>query len=211
MSEINSIVTIEWLSAAAESGEYGAKRVLKAGWRRVAGFARMFMAMLTGGSAADVSVRFNRLVADYGDMISGICFSFASDGDEFKDLRQDALLNLWRGLSQFREASGLSTWVYRVTMNTCVSSYRRRTRVGRKVSLSEVGELADAPDETRERVEYLHTLIGHLGAVDRSIVLMWLDERSYDEIAQVMGMNRNTVATRLRRIREKLTKVAENN
>lgn len=157
---------------------------------------------------AAVKARFEHVLAEHGDMISGICYSFASDAEEYADLRQDTLLNLWRGLRQFREDSRLSTWVYRVAMNTCVSGYRQRRRRGRKVPLSEIADPADTPDDTRERVEYLHTLIGHLGALDRSIILLWLDERSYDEIAEIMGMPRNTVATRLRRIREKLSKIS---
>ena len=70
--------------------------------------------------------------------------------------------------------------------------------------------LADEEPYDRERIETLHRLIGKLNNVDKAIILLWLDEASYDDIATVMGMPRNTIATRLHRIRDRLTRLAAN-
>lgn len=183
-------------------------------WKEVAARLWRWLAETFGGSSdaeraqGAMTVRFEALIGRFDEVISGICYSFAKDGDEFADLRQDVLLNLWRGLRGFRNDSDEKTWVYRVAMNTCVSSYRRRSRrPSSQVSLESVGELAEASDETRERVAYLHRLIARLGSVDKSIVLLWLEERSYEEIAEVVGLKRNTVASRLHRIREKISQL----
>ena len=60
----------------------------------------------------------------YDNLIAGICLSFARSKEDFEDLRQDAYLNIWRGLGRFRAERAISTWIYRVTFNTCVSSQR---------------------------------------------------------------------------------------
>ncbi len=152
----------------------------------------------------DAEGEMRRLMERYGDTINGICYSFAGREREFADLRQDALVNLWRGLRSFRGESDLRTWVYRVTLNSCVSVCRRGMAALPTVGLDVVGERADPAGEEMEQARWVRSLIGRLEATDRAIILMWLDDLSYDEISDVMGMNRNTVASRVRRIKEKL-------
>lgn len=67
---------------------------------------------------------FDEITVRYDNLIAGICLSFARSKEDFEDLRQDAYLNIWRGLGRFRAESAISTWIYRVTFNTCVSSQR---------------------------------------------------------------------------------------
>lgn len=144
------------------------------------------------------------LMERYGDTINGICYSFAGREREFADLRQDALVNLWRGLRSFRGESDMRTWVYRVTLNSCVSVCRKSMAALPTVGLDLVGERADTSGDDIEQARWVRSLIGRLEATDRAIILMWLDDLSYDEISEVMGMNRNTIASRVRRIKEKL-------
>lgn len=146
---------------------------------------------------------FIELMEKYGDVINGICFSYAKSGTEYEDLRQDSLINIWRGLHTFRGDANIKTWIYRVTLNTCVSVYRKSsTRPHDFTSLESVALLSEA--DVRDDVEQLHAALSQLTALDRAIVLLWLDERSYEEIADEVGVNRNTVATRFRRAKEKL-------
>lgn len=176
-------------------------------------FAKLFAAI---GSAAPAAATLSRerefaaLVDRYTDTINGICYSFAGKEAEFDDLRQDALINLWRGLEGFRGNSDLRTWVYRVTLNSCVSVYRRGAFARSSVPLEAVADIPDTSAEEMDRTRWVRALIGRLDPADRAIILMWLDDLQYDEIAEVMGMNRNTVASRLRRIRLKLSKMIEN-
>lgn len=145
------------------------------------------------------------LIGRYNALITKTCFYFTSNSSDFDDLRQDVLLNLWRGLHTFRGESSEMTWVYRVCFNTCVSSVRRNSR-HTMPSLDEVPEsntVAESEGKDDD-IQLLHRAISQLAPTDRSMVLMQLDGNSYDEIAEVMGMNRNTVATRLKRSRERL-------
>lgn len=164
-----------------------------------------------GKTLSEVSGReayFLRIVEQHSDIISGICRSFASKDSEFEDLRQDALLNIWRGVSSFRNDSNIKTWIYRVTLNTCVSTYRKNTGKIVKVDVSlSLNNITEPERTTWEDAQWLDHIVSQLPAEDHAIIMMWLDDLSYDEIAEVMGMKRNTVATRIRRIKQHLKEI----
>lgn len=146
---------------------------------------------------------FRELLERENDTISKICFSYACSVADYEDLRQDALINIWRGLRSFRGEAMQRTWVYRVTVNSCLSTIRSQSRYKHE-SLNTLYGLIETPQDNREAIEQLYSIISILGARDRAIIMMWLDEMKYDDIASVMGLNRNTVATRLSRIKEKI-------
>ena len=172
-------------------------------WRRV----MMFADTIAGAVVADNRTeRFETLIGRHAGLLSRICYMYAQSADEYQEMRQDALINIWRGLDSFRGDANESTWIYRICFNTCVSSLRLKTRRSKKfIPLSTLFEsIPDSSTETDARVEKLHALISCLSADDRAMIIMWLDEMSYDSIADVMGLGRNTVATRLHRIKTKL-------
>lgn len=150
---------------------------------------------------------FENTVGEYSLLITKVCYYFATDVVELKDLRQDVLLNIWAGWDKFRMESKPSTWIYRVCFNTCIS-YRRKNRQRKKeVSLSSVLEIEDQAFDIGKYKE-MHRLIGLLSSEEKAIILMWLDENSYEEIAEVVGIKRNTVATKIKRIKEKLVRLS---
>lgn len=154
-----------------------------------------------------IESEFKELISRENATISKICFSFACSVAEFDDLRQDALINIWRGIKQFRREATGRTWIYRVTVNSCISTIRKQSR-HRHESLDELYNMISSSDIDidKESIEQMHHIINTLGSQDKAIIMMWLDEMNYDEIAEAMGLNRNTVATRLRRIKEKISK-----
>lgn len=152
-------------------------------------------------------VAFENIVRDYSLMITKLCYHFATDITELKDFRQEVLLNVWLGWDKFKMQSKLSTWIYRVCFNTCIT-YQRKNRLRKsEIPLPSVLEIEDEQFDMA-KYEEMHRLIGKLGNEDKVIILMWLDENSYDEIAEVTGLKRNTVATRLKRIKEKLIRMS---
>ena len=149
--------------------------------------------------------QFASILNEFGSVISGICFSYSSNSDDLNDLRQDILINLWKGLNGFRGDASLSTWIYRVALNTCVSTIRKRSKTISTISIDNMIEPAEDTDRaSRENIELLHSLIASLSPLDKGIVTMWLDERSYEEIAEVSCISRNNVAVRINRIKKKL-------
>lgn len=176
---------------------------------------RMLMASISGdgdASQKELEARFMALLKKEESLISSICFSYSGSTAEFEDLRQDALINIWRGLPSFKEESSSRTWIYRVVLNSCVSTIRKQVRHTKGAQSLEAlyGMIVDESPDDRERIETLHRLIGKLNAKDKAIILLWLDDASYEDIATVMGMPRNSVATRIHRIKERLTRLAVN-
>lgn len=178
----------------------------------IKGILRRFFAALAGSleEEREQERRFRAVVEEYGAVIARICFSYATDADDLKDLRQDIMINIWKGLKSFRGESSLSTWIYRVALNTCVSTVRKRSRRPSTIPLEASPDFPDEQEtETRERIETLHSLISSLSPLDKAVVTMWLDERKYEEIAEVTGISRNNVAVRINRIKQKLADKAK--
>lgn len=132
---------------------------------------------------------------------------FSQDEDEVNDLFQETLVNMWKGIDSFREESKISTWIYRVALNTCLLQERKKKREVPKVPLSMNVNFFEDEDAKVAQVRQLHQRIGKLGLVDRAIVMLWLEGSSYDEIGAVMGISAQNVGVKLYRIKEQLKKM----
>lgn len=151
---------------------------------------------------------FENVISEHGGIITKICYYFSSNTEEFKDLRQEVLYNIWKGWDSFRKNSKYSTWIYRISFNTCIS-FNRKERKSKNISLDSILNIANDEEPSKlERYNIMHSLIQELGYEDRAIILLWLDEHSYEEISELMGIPRNTTAVRLKRIKEKLVKMS---
>lgn len=173
-------------------------------WDRIMRFAA-FSADSEKLSDIALERQFKAMIEIENATISKICFSYSGSVAEFDDLRQDALINIWRGMQGFRGEASKKTWIYRVTVNSCLSTIRKQSRYQHE-SLEGLYGLIETDDSNKEAIEKIHRAIGILGAQEKAIIMMWLDELSYEEIATCMGLNRNTVATKIRRIKDKIAK-----
>ena len=147
---------------------------------------------------------FSRMVREHKSTIYTVCYMFSNDEDEVSDLFQETLINLWKGYESFRHESKLSTWIYRVAMNTCISADRKKRKQGTKVPLSMDINLYNDEDHETKQVRQLHERIQRLDLIDRALVMMWLEGMNYDEIADVIGISVKNVGVKLVRIKEKL-------
>ncbi|WP_029904800.1 RNA polymerase sigma factor [Prevotella sp. 10(H)] len=132
--------------------------------------------------------------------------SFYTDAEHpIGDLYQEVVLNLWKSFPSFRGESKYSTWIYRIALNTCVSFYRRS-----KKNITYVDISMDIPDvtENKEEIQELYRLINRLGKIERALVLLYLDDKSYKEIAEITGLTLTNVATRISRIKDKLREMS---
>lgn len=135
--------------------------------------------------------------------VYSVCLMFASCKADADDLFQEALINLWNGFSRFRGDSTQRTWVYRVTLNTCLSSDRKKKR--RAAVVPDLRPSVFSDDDTVGRqTRLLHDRIRRLEPFDRAIVLLWLEDLPYEEIGAIVGLKARAVGMRLLRIREKL-------
>jgi RNA polymerase sigma-70 factor (ECF subfamily) len=146
---------------------------------------------------------FSRIVREHKSTIYTVCYMFSKDKQEVDDLFQEVLVKLWQGYDSFQGKSDLRTWIYRVSLNTCISIDRKKKR--RKTQpLLEGIDLFDKNDAGNRQTDMLHERIGRLQPFDRAIVLLWLENMSYDEIAQIVGISVKNVSVKLYRIKEQL-------
>ena len=161
----------------------------------------------------DREQNFLKLVRANDVRLRRICRVYGHDAEGRKDLYQEILLQLWRSLPSFSGASSVVTWLYRVALNTALTYSRSRSMRREETLDQEYGDAGppaiavDAMEgrpDSAERLERLHAAIHRLGSVDKMLVTMYLDERSYREMADIIGISESHVGVKLHRIRKTL-------
>ena len=150
-----------------------------------------------------LETKFAQTVAEHKSTIYTVCYMFSKDEDEVNDLFQEVLVNLWKGFESFEHRSEMRTWIYRVALNTCISLDRKKRRATTVRLTMDINLFEDRDEDTRQ-VDMLHKRISKLQPFDRAIVLLWLEELSYEEIGQIVGITAKNVSVRLYRIKEQL-------
>ena len=151
---------------------------------------------------------FAQVVREHKTTIYTVCYMFSKDKDEVNDLFQEVLIALWRGFEKFRGECNIRSWIYRVSLNTCISAERKKRHRADSVRLDmSINLFSDTDDESRQ-AQMLRERIGRLGVFDRAIILLWLENLSYEEIGAIVGISAKNVSVRLVRIREELKKMS---
>lgn len=140
-------------------------------------------------------------------IIYKVCFMYADDNDDINDLYQEVVLSLWKAYQNFEGHSSVSTWIYRIALNTCITGLRKKKNYDYVPLQQDIDILDDC--ERDELLKQMHHLIHQLDNVDRMYIMLWLDEKNYDEIAEIVGVSRNNVAIRIHRIKEKLKRMSD--
>ena len=146
------------------------------------------------------------MVKEHKDTIYTVCFMFSKDSDEVSDLFQEVLINLWKGYESFQNRSGIATWIWKVSFNTCISYERKKKRTSLPLNMDI--NLFEDKDEDSRQIRQLYDRIHRLKPFDRAIVLLWLENMSYEEIGSIVGISVKNVSVRLYRIKEELKKMS---
>lgn len=147
---------------------------------------------------------FARIVRENKRRIYSVCYMFSKDSEQVNDLFQDILINIWNGLKSYDGDKYLSTWIWRVSLNTCINYSKKKKRELPTLPLDVTFNLYEPTDEDSMQIRQLYDRINKLGFIDRSIILMWLENMSYEDIGAILGITANNVSVKLVRIREKL-------
>ncbi len=149
---------------------------------------------------------FTTLVQQHRGIIGKVCQTYCTHPANRDDLAQEIIYQLWKSYPRFNGTVLFTTWMYRVALNTAISFYRREKAQGTVVPLHESTlDIADNDQRQQEQaVQQLHLFISQFKELDRALMLLYLEEKSYKEIAEVMGITETNVATKLNRIKEKL-------
>jgi RNA polymerase sigma factor (sigma-70 family) len=154
---------------------------------------------------------FQTLHSDYHGMVLTLCRGFMKGDSELAaDLTQDVFINVWNALAGYRAEASYKTWIYRITVNTCLLQIRKDRK---KINVPlETAEHTAEPDTSSKKIEteqLLYRAIGKLEEVDRLLIMMVLDEVEYEEIAGIIGITENNLRVKIHRIKTRLKTLME--
>lgn len=156
----------------------------------------------------ELEQQFIDLVDRHRQTVYKVCFMYGGNDDNINDLYQEVMLNLWKAFPRFRGDSKPSTWIYRIAMNTCISQLRSRLSRPRTVSFTMPMAELFADKQEQDNLKELYALISRLGVLERALILLWLDGKSYDEISEIHGITVSNVGVRINRVKAKLKKMS---
>ena len=153
-----------------------------------------------------VAATFSDWLRDYGGIPVKIARSFASNPEDQRDLLQEMYLQLWRSIESFAAQAKASTWTYRVCLNTAMTWQRTEKRRHRFLNSADLADLYVPPDGCANAtlLDALYSSIRELRPVDRALILLYLEERSYREIGEIIGISESNTGVRLQRIKREL-------
>lgn len=150
-------------------------------------------------------------ILPYSGIIIKICRAYSNTQEDFEDYYQEVCLQIWRSKDSFKGKSEWSSWVYRLSLNVCMTLLKKRKKNGQYFASD-----ALPPDSIEEEgafetesLNQLYNAIKRLSEVDRAVILLYLEEKSYQEIADIIGTNSNNIGVRIKRIKERLKKLLD--
>lgn len=153
-----------------------------------------------------IETEFLDMLRKHNRIIYKVVSFYVDENTTSDDLYQEVVLNLWKAFPNFRKESQLSTWIYRIALNVCVSFYRNNTR---RPACVEITPNIKAYVEENEAVAELYACISRLEKLERALIFLYLEDRPYKEIAEIMGITATNVSTKINRIKEKLRKISK--
>ena len=150
-------------------------------------------------------------ILPYAAIIIKICRAYTNTQEDFEDYYQEVSLQIWKSRHNFREQSEWSTWVYRLSLNVCLTLLKKKKNNHQHFASDYLPpELAEETRAfTEEALDQLYNAIRQLSEVDRGVILLYLEEKSYQEIADIIGTNPNNIGVRIKRIKERLKKLLD--
>lgn len=148
-------------------------------------------------------------ILPHAGIIIKICRAYTNSQEDFEDYYQEVCLQIWRSKDNFKEESEWSTWVYRLSLNVCLTLLKKKKNDPQHFTSDTLP--AEVTEDSRafadESLNELYDAIKHLSEVDRAVILLYLEEKSYQEIADIIGTNPNNIGVRIKRIKERLKKL----
>lgn len=152
---------------------------------------------------------FSQMIRDHEGIIFKITTLYTHNRQDQNDLYQDIVYQLWKSFDSFRQESKRSTWMYRVAMNTAITHIKKDNRSGKSVSIDKVviDEIETDNQALEERIKIMYNHINQLNVLEKGLILLLLEGKKYDEIAEITGLSSTNVGTRISRIKNKLKSI----
>lgn len=146
-------------------------------------------------------------IVPYAGIIIKICRAYTETEQDFEDYYQEVCLQIWRSRDSFQEKSNWATWVYRIALNVCMTLFRKhKGKVHQSIDDQYKAPSVENQAFANESLNQLYQAIRRLSEIDRAVILLYLEEKSYQEIAEIIGSNANNIGVRITRIKARLKK-----
>jgi RNA polymerase sigma-70 factor (ECF subfamily) len=147
-------------------------------------------------------------ILPFSGIIIKICRAYSNSQEDFEDYYQEVCLQIWKSKDNFKGQSEWSTWIYRISLNVCLTLLKKNKKTQHTSSdyIPDV-VIEDSRAFTDESLNHLYSAIKQLSELDRGVIMLYLEEKSYQEIADIIGTNANNIGVRITRIKEKLKKI----
>jgi RNA polymerase sigma-70 factor (ECF subfamily) len=155
---------------------------------------------------------FINLISEHRGMLHKVCRMYCFMASDRQDLFQEIILQLWRSFPSFRGEARISTWLYRIALNTAISGLRKQKKMITSVDpVTLPAELQDMQyaGEKEEQLRLLYTAIDRLSEVERALTMLYLEDKSYQEMEEILGISQNNLRVKMNRIRDKLRKITQ--
>lgn len=151
---------------------------------------------------------FISVIRENQNLIFKICYSYCSNSEDRKDLQQEIIIQLWNSFKKFDGRVKISTWIYRIALNTAISFYRKDSKYKEKTVPIDASIISNSnielDSEKDEKVTLLYKFIKQLNEIDKALILLYLEDNSYKAIAETLGISETNVATKISRIKKNL-------
>lgn len=155
---------------------------------------------------------FVALVNQHRAMLYKVCNMYCHTEHDKQDLFQEIVIQLWGAYPRFRGDSKFSTWLYRIALNTAISDLRKQkkhiTSIEPERLPTEIQDIQYSKDK-EEKLQQLYKAISNLAEIERAIVMLYLEDKSYEEMEEILGINQNNLRVKMNRIKEKLRKLTK--
>jgi RNA polymerase sigma-70 factor (ECF subfamily) len=145
-------------------------------------------------------------ILPFAGIIIKICRAYTNSQEDFEDYYQEVCLQIWRSKDNFNQQSAWSTWISRISLNVCLTYLKRRKNGDKQIVSDALPEevIDDSKAFVSDEINQLYAAIKHLSETDRAVILLYLEEKSYEEIANIIGSNSNNIGVRIMRIKDRL-------
>ena len=148
-------------------------------------------------------------ILPYSGIIIKICRAYTNSQEDFEDYYQEVCLQIWRSKDNFKEQSEWSTWIYRLSLNVCLTLLKKKknNKQHHNSDYLPPEAMEDSRAFSDDSLNLLYAAIRKLSEIDRGVILLYLEEKTYQEIADIIGTNPNNIGVRIKRIKERLRKI----
>lgn len=156
-----------------------------------------------------LSQQFHQIIAQHKGILMKVARTYCLHKDDREDLIQEMMIQIWRALPRYNDQFAITTWLYRITLNVAISYYRKGAsyrNVRLPLTEQHLSIVASGDSEKEQQLTILEQLINELKELDKALILLYLEDKSYAEIADILGLSLSNVSTKVGRIKDMLKK-----